>query len=173
MLDSPQGQQTPTNLLAGTQWKLQGFVDVETNILKEPDEDNPYYGAGHTISFTLFFYTDNGNDSLHQVFDGCIPPITGVPIPTNTNFALVTGWSNQSWWGYYVNFSTSTINLLPMFGGSQAMETPDGEFYIGTLYRSVKSFSLIPDKELKLYYEHPVTGKSYYLLFNPFIREVQ
>ena len=110
--------------LAGTSWKLNGVVDVQTGELTVLELGNDPYR--HPQSYTLTFDTED----------------------TYSGFSS----RNDLWGNYTVDYATNVIRLTEPWA-TAAIEHSDGELYCNLFWNSQLSFSYQEQEgELRLYF---------------------
>ena len=149
--------------LKGTQWKLEGMVDVQTETLKVLN-----LIRSNTHSYTLSFLCDANNtwgfaalDYFREISKSWCE-ITCSTCQCNNAWRGYTR-SNEIFGIYEIDYATSSFRFIRGTGGTSLVN--DGEearLYYNTLY-DVHSFFL-GKKELRLYYD----SENNYLLYKPF-----
>ncbi|MDR2145628.1 MAG: hypothetical protein LBE91_04100 [Tannerella sp.] len=116
----------PSNPLVGIIWKLVGFVDTQTGVLREPEPKNCDYCFKPWFECYLLKFDKDGVLYSHSS-------------------------TNEMTGDYKVDYETNQIEILK-FGGTKINEFGDGHFWWEVFYQF--TFFILKDDELELYYNN-------------------
>jgi len=124
-------------ILQGTEWKLEGIVDIRTGELKVLDPYCYICQESRECCYTITF---------------------------NTDTSFITYTSHNDYFGEFVHDCSSRNFQIIRFGGTLVGETQDDNLFSDPFWdRTIYAFSL-EENELRLY--HDYKGQEKYLLFN-------